>query len=168
MAKQLHTFGKFMSFSICTLWFLQSCVFSWKRSTALCVSQIVKPLSSLVHHNAATRNAAMHNAIFSHCNSYPLFYSVIAVMPFPVFQHRPRCFFTSRTSPFRLCFQNSFRHNGLLYKTRRNLPRVTTQRCRHWQRGMAIANANANAAMRCTKLSRGKPQMALLKPTVPF
>ena len=30
--------------------------------------------------------------------------------------------------------------------------RVTTQRCRHWQRGMAVANANANAAMRCTKL----------------
>ena len=30
-------------------------------------------------------------------------------------------------------------------------PRVTTQRCRHWQRRMAIANANANAAMRCTK-----------------
>ena len=59
--------------------------------------------------------------------------------------------FTSRTSPFRLCFYFSFRHNGLLYKTTRNLPRVTTQRCRHWQRGMAIANANANAAMRCTK-----------------
>ena len=43
----------------------------------------------LVHHNAATRNAAMHNAIFSHRSSYPLFYSVIAVMPFSVFQHRP-------------------------------------------------------------------------------
>ena len=28
------------------------------------------PLISLVHHNAATRNAAMHNAIFSHRNSY--------------------------------------------------------------------------------------------------
>ena len=45
----------------------------------------------------------------------------------------------------------SFCHNGLLYKTRRNASRVTTQRCHHWQRGMAIANANANAAMRCTK-----------------
>ena len=42
----------------------------------------------------------------------------------------------------------SFRRNGLLYKTTRNAPRVTTQRCRHWQRGMAITNANA--AMRCT------------------
>ena len=47
---------------------------------------------TLVHHNAATRNAALHNAIFSHRNSYPLFYSVIAVMPFPVFQHRPWSF----------------------------------------------------------------------------
>ena len=35
------------------------------------------------------QNAAMHNAIFSHRNSYPFFYSVIAVMLFPVFQHRP-------------------------------------------------------------------------------
>ena len=40
----------------------------------------------------------------------------------------------------------------LLYKATRNLPRVTTQRCHHWQREMAIANANANAAMRCTKV----------------
>ena len=30
-------------------------------------------LESVVHHNAATRNAAMHNAIFSHRNSYPFF-----------------------------------------------------------------------------------------------
>ena len=29
--------------------------------------------STLVHHNAATRNAAMHNAIFSHRTSYPFF-----------------------------------------------------------------------------------------------
>ena len=35
-------------------------------------------------------------------------------MPFPVFQHRPWLFFTSRTSPFRLCFHFSFRYNGLL------------------------------------------------------
>ena len=60
--------------------------------------------------------------------------------------------FTSHTSPFGLCFHFSLSHNGLLYKTTRNLPRVTTQRCRHWQREMANANANANAAMRCTKL----------------
>ena len=30
---------------------------------------------TLVHHNAATRNAAMHNAIFSHRNSYPFFFT---------------------------------------------------------------------------------------------
>ena len=59
--------------------------------------------------------------------------------------------FASQTSPFRLCFHFSFHHNGLLSKTTRNLPRVTTQRCCHWQRGMAVAKANANAAMRCTK-----------------
>ena len=34
-----------------------------------------------MHHNAATRNAAMYNVIFSHRNSNPFFYSVIAVMP---------------------------------------------------------------------------------------
>ena len=61
-------------------------------------------------------------------------------------------FLTSRASPFGLCFHSYFRHNGFLYKTTRISPRVTTQRCRHWQRGMAIANANANAAMRCTNL----------------
>ena len=69
----------------------------------------------------------------------------------PCFSASPVEFFTSHTSPFGLCFHFSFRHNGLLYKTTRNLPRVTTQRCRHWQREMANANANANAAMRCTK-----------------
>ena len=39
----------------------------------------------LVHHNAATRNAAMHNAIFFTSQFTPLFCSFIAVMPFPVF-----------------------------------------------------------------------------------
>ena len=47
------------------------------------------PFRTLVHHNAATQNAAMHNASFSQRYPYPFFYSVIAVMPFPVFQHRP-------------------------------------------------------------------------------
>ena len=46
-------------------------------------------VTRLVHHNAATHNAAMHNASFSQRYPYPFFYSVIAAMPFPVFQHRP-------------------------------------------------------------------------------
>ena len=53
------------------------------------VSLHEKRVRSLVHHNAATQNAAMHNASFSQRYPYPFFYSVIAVMPFPVFQHRP-------------------------------------------------------------------------------
>ena len=102
------------------------------------------------NHSAPQRcNAERSDAqrIFSHRYSYPLFYSVIAVMPFPVLQRRRVNFLTSRASPFGLCFHFSFRHHGLLYKTRRISPRVTTQRCHHWQRGMAIANANAN--VRC-------------------
>ena len=74
-------------------------------------------------------------------------------MAHPVLQHRHVNFLTSRASPFGLCFHFSFRHNGFLYKTTRISPRVTTQRCRHWQRGMAITNANTNAAMRRTKES---------------
>ena len=111
-------------------------------------------LDTLVHHNAATRNAVMHNVIFAHRNSYPLF-TVSSLWCPSLFSASPVIIFTSRTSPFRLCFHFAFRHNGLLYKTTRNLPRVTTQRCRHWQRGMAIANANA--AMRCTKLDTFAP-----------
>ena len=60
-------------------------------------------------------------------------------------------FLTVSASPFGLCFHFSFRHNGFLHKTTRISPRVTTQRCRNWQRGMAIANA----AMRCTKCWTG-------------
>ena len=86
-------------------------------------------------------------------------------LPIPLFLQRHRCdalpcFSASPVVIFyithialRPLLPFSFRHNGLLYKTTRNLPRVTTQRCRHWQREMAIANANANAAMRCTKIS---------------
>ena len=62
----------------------------WKADCEYCdgISQNTNP-ASLVHHNAATHNAAMHNASFSQRYQYPFFYSVIAVMPFPVFQHRP-------------------------------------------------------------------------------
>ena len=107
---------------------------------------------------------AMHNADFLQRKWFPQFFSVIAVMAHPVLQHRHVNFLTSRASPFGLCFQFSFRHNGFLYKTTRISPRVTTQRCRHWQRGMAIANANANenAAMRCTKPSN-PPRPPLLR-----
>ena len=118
----------------------------------------------LVHHIAATQIAAMHNADFLQRKWLPLFYSVIAVMAHPVLQHRRVNYLTSRASPFGLCFHFSFRHNGFLYTTTRILPRVTTQRCRHWQRGMAIANANANAAMRCTKTMEKKVRLAWLRP----
>ena len=56
----------------------------------------------------------------------------------------------------------SLRHNDVLYETTRSLPRVTAQRCHHWQRGMAIANANANAAMRCTKEKTPIPKISAL------
>ena len=121
-------------------------------------------LWSLVHHNAATQNAAMHNASFSQRYPYPLFLQRHRCDALPCFSASPVVIFTSHTSPFGLCFHFSFHHNGLLYKTTRNLPRVTTQRCRHWQREMAIANANANAAMRCTKLwspRAAEPQQTL-------
>ena len=104
---------------------------------------------NLVHHIAAMQIAAMHNADFLQRKRFPLFYSIIAVMARPVLQHRHVNFLTSSAWPFGLCFHFSFRHNGFLYKTARISPRVTMQQCRHWQRGMVIANANA--AMRCTK-----------------
>ena len=72
-------------------------------------------------------------------------------MAHPVLQHRHVNFLTSRASPFGLCFHFPFRHNGFPYKKQTRIsPRVTTQRCRHWRCGMAIANANAE--MRCTKV----------------
>ena len=70
---------------------------------------------ALVHHNAAARNAAMHIAIFSHRNSYP-FLQRHRGDALPCSSASPVIIFTSRTSPFRLCFHFSFRHNGLLYK----------------------------------------------------
>ena len=125
-----------------------------------------KPLNlNLVHHIAATQIAAMHNADVLQCKWFPRFCSVIAVMARPVLQHRHVNFLTSRASPFGLCFHFSFRRNGFLYKTTRISPRVTTQRCRHWQRGMAIANANANAAMRCTKNLKIPPKKNTNQPT---
>ena len=95
-------------------------------------------------------NAAMHNASFSQRYPYPFFLQRHRCDALPCFSASPVEIFTSHTSPFSVCFHFSFRHNGLLYKTTRNLPRVTTQRCRHSQREMA--NANANAAMRCTRM----------------
>ena len=62
--------------------------FSKFQISVTCRSQTCRG-GSLVHHNAATQNAAMHNASFSQRYPYPFFYSVIAVMPCPVFQHRP-------------------------------------------------------------------------------
>ena len=65
-------------------------------------SQHLSPNVNLVHHNAATQNAAMHNASFSQRYPYPFFTASIAVMPFPVFSiarsnflhrtHRPSAF----------------------------------------------------------------------------
>ena len=81
----------------------------------------------------AERSDAQRN--FSHRNSYLLFLQRHRCDALPCFSALPVIIFTLRTSPFRLCFQFSFRCNGLLYKTTRNLPRVTTQRCRHWRRG---------------------------------
>ena len=76
----------------------------------------------------AERSDAQHNFFAS--LFIPPFYSVIAVMPFPVLQHRHVNFLTSHASPFRFRFHVSFRRHGLLYTTTRNLSRVTTQRCR--------------------------------------
>ena len=106
----------------------------------------------LVHHNAATQNAAMHNASFSQRYPYPLFLQRHRCDALPCFSASPVVIFYIAHIALRPLLPFSFRHNGLLYKATRNLPRVTTQRCRHWQRQMAIANANANAAMRCTKI----------------
>ena len=43
------------------------------NNTKLLTNVGARASQCLVHHNAATRNAAMHNAIFSHRYSYPLF-----------------------------------------------------------------------------------------------
>ena len=55
----------------------------------------------------------------------------------PCFSASPVEIFYIAHIAFGLCFHFSFRHNGLLYKTTRN---VTTQRCRHWQREMAAVH----------------------------
>ena len=62
-------------------------------------------------------------------------------------------FFRRMFRPCRRKISPEFRSRGFSEQQEFHLLRVATQRCRHWQRGMAIANANANAAMRCTKLS---------------
>ena len=106
----------------------------------------------LVHHNAATRNAAMHNAIFSHRNSYPNFLQRHRCDALPCFSASPVIIFYIAHIAFPPLLPFFLSPQWFtVQKQPENLPRVTTQRCRHWQRGMDIANANANAAMRCTK-----------------
>ena len=48
-----------------------------------------EPLEPFHPQTVTEPNRTGASLIFSHRNSYPLFDSVIAVMPFPVFQHRP-------------------------------------------------------------------------------
>ena len=113
---------------------------------------IVDHAGILVHHNAAMRNAAGCTTQFFTSQFIPPFLQRHRCDALPCFSASPvTMFYIAHIAfPPLLPFFLSPQY-GLLYKTRRDSPRVTTQRYRHWQRGMAIANANANAAMRCTK-----------------
>ena len=111
---------------------------------------------NLVHHNAATRNAAMHNAIFSHRNSHPLFLQRHRCDALPCFSASPVIiFYIAHIAflpllPFFLSPQWFTVQNNKKFTKSHNAatsPLAT--------RDVAIANANANAAMRCTKFPKG-------------
>ena len=99
----------------------------------------------------AERSDAQRN--FSYRNSYP-FLQRHRCDALPCFSASPVIMFYIAHIAFPPLLPFSFRHNGLLYKTTRNLPKITTQRCRHWQAGWP--SQTQTQTQRCSAL---RPQL---------